>query len=69
MEIEKVDDLNFKKGSFKYRKAVHYTLVVSVIVFQVLLLVIVYNEFITSLNLKKLKPKCTFLNKQSTLAI
>ncbi|WKW45962.1 HAMP domain-containing sensor histidine kinase [Myroides sp. JBRI-B21084] len=57
MEIEKVNELNFKKGSFKYRKAVHYTLVVSVIVFQILLLVIVYNEIFNEPKLEEIEAE------------
>ncbi|WCM41248.1 HAMP domain-containing histidine kinase [Flavobacterium sp. CBA20B-1] len=57
MKEKKVDELNFTTGSFKYRKAVHYTLVVSVIFFQILLLVIVYNEIFNEPKLEELEAE------------
>ncbi|UUV22364.1 sensor histidine kinase [Paenimyroides aestuarii] len=57
MKEQKVDELNFTTGSFKYRKTVHYTLVVSVIFFQILLLVIVYNEIFNEPKLEELEAE------------
>ncbi len=52
MQIE-----NSKIDKFKYRKAVHYTLLTSVIFLQLILLVILYNEIFNEPKLRELEAE------------
>ena len=55
--------LDLRSLKFKYRKVVHYSLLVSVIMLQVLLLVILYNEFVNEPKLEKFDKQLKNLDR------
>lgn len=57
MKEKKGQTFNFKAVKFKYRKAVHYTLLTSVIFLQLILLLILYNEIFNEPKLQELEAE------------
>lgn len=57
MKEKKGQNFNFKSDKFKYRKAVHYTLLTSVIFLQLILLLILYNEIFNEPKLQELEAE------------
>ena len=55
--------LDLRSLKFKYRKVVHYSLLVSVVMLQVLLLVILYNEFVNEPKLEKFDKQLKNLDR------
>lgn len=49
--------MNLKSLNFKYRKVVHYTLLVCIILFQILLVLFFYNEIVNEKKLQKIEEK------------
>lgn len=57
MKQKKGKTFNFRAVNFKYRKAVHYTLLTSVIFLQLILLLILYNEIFNEPKLQELEAE------------
>ena len=57
MKGKKGKTFNFRLVKFKYRKAVHYTLLTSVIFLQLILLLILYNEIFNEPKLQELEAE------------
>lgn len=57
MKEKKGQIKNSKADKFKYRKAVHYTLITSVIFLQLILLIILYNEIFNEPKLRELEAE------------